>query len=115
MKQMIAGLIQNGMGHIGRNNRVEIGDLVFPIMPAAVQGDAHVFDRVADAADEEVAPKRAGQAQLRAGAGFVINIVGAFKIQLVPVKVHAQRQFAVQKPRLDEREFVVLALACPAG
>ena len=50
-------------------------------MPAAVQRNAHVFDRVADAADEEVAPQRAGEARLRAGAGFVENVVRAFKIQ----------------------------------
>ena len=55
-------------------------------------------------------PRARVRLTLRAGAGFVINVVGAFKIQLVPVKVHAQRELAVQKPRLDEREFIVLPL-----
>jgi hypothetical protein len=79
-------------------------------MPPAIQADAHVFNGVADAADEEIAPQRARQAQARAGPGLVINIVRTLEIQLMPVKVHPQREFAVQKPRLDERKFVVLAL-----
>src|ERR1017187_555536 len=79
-------------------------------MPTVVQRNSHVFHRVACATDQEVAAQRAGEADFRPGARLVVNVVRAFKIQLVPVKINAQGELAVEKPRFDEGKFVVLAL-----
>src|SRR5579862_7954705 len=108
MKQMITRLFQNGIRYIGWRKYWQRS---LPAMPAAVQINAHVLDGVTNGTDEEVAPQGAGQADAHPGAGFIKNIVGTFEIPLMPVQIHVQLEFAIQKPRFAEQEFVILALA----
>src|SRR5687767_13110672 len=65
--------------------------------------DADVFERVADATDQEVAAERAAQADACTGAAFVIEAVNADVAEFAVIKVGAQLQFATEKVRLDER------------
>src|SRR5215469_4896370 len=80
-------------------------------MPSVVQGNAHRLEVIKDGATQKIAPQGAGQADARAGAGFVVNIVWAVEFKIVAVKVHAQRQLAVQEPRLDKSHRVLTVLA----
>src|SRR5665213_2982463 len=115
LKKMVAGFGQDRVRDV-RDGGLWKG--VFKAVPAAVQINAHVFERVTDAGGQIARPQnfvqkkragqRAGEADLGAGAGFVVNIIGAFIIQLVAVKVNAQYQFAVEEPRFDEGKLVVL-------
>ena len=75
-----------------------------------VKFDAHLLQRVADAADEKVAAQRASHAEAAADQGFAEEIVRAEVIQFAVVEVDVEVQLPLQKPRLDELGFKVFAL-----
>src|SRR5713101_344498 len=80
-------------------------------MEPAIEVDAHVLQRVADAANEKVAPKGARQADACASAGFIVNIVQTLEVPFTMVQVHTQRQLAPQKPRFDKGNQIILPLS----
>src|SRR5438094_4684531 len=79
-------------------------------MRTAVEEDAHVLQRVADAPDEKVAAQGAAEADAPARARFVIQILQALKVELAMIQIHSQLELPAQEPRLNERGNVILPL-----
>ena len=104
-EQVIADLIQDGRGNIAQlPSSAELR------MGVAGQVDADVFQRVVEAAPQEVAAQRAGDADLAASLDFVVEIIRAQVGQVAVIQIDAELQFLAQEPRLDEGQLVVLLL-----
>src|ERR1041385_3481392 len=73
--------------------------------------NADLLNGVTDAADEVIAPQRASQAQAAPDATFSVNVTGALEVQIAIIQLHAERELAIQKPRLDEGQDVILAFS----
>src|SRR6266436_2611118 len=79
-------------------------------MEPAVEMDADVLQCVADAANEKVAPKGPRQAEARASASFIVDVVQTLEVPFAMVEIHTQRQLAPQEPGLDKRNQIILPL-----
>src|ERR1044071_82667 len=77
-------------------------------MEPAVEMDAYVLQGVADAANDEVAPKSPRQTDSSASACLIIDIVQALEVPLAMIQVDPQRQLSTKKPRLDKRCQIIL-------
>src|SRR6185437_9088746 len=75
-----------------------------------VQQDANVLQCVAGAANEKITAQRACEPDASARLYFIIKTLETLEVQVVPVQIHAQLQFAAEEPRLDEFRFVILPL-----
>src|SRR5689334_7500368 len=79
-------------------------------MIATVELNADVLDSIANAADKEIAAQGSSQAEARAAANHVIDVVWTQVGQVAIIQIDAQLQLVAQEPRLDERNRLVLRL-----
>src|SRR6266542_1416009 len=87
--------------------RVPHGDVFVQV---GIEFDIDTFERVAQAAAQQLGAEGLDHAQAHAGGLFAVGIVHAEEVQLVMVKLGVEFQFPFEEPRLDESEDKILPL-----